>query len=375
MDNQGMDTQTLDTQTSDRRQDDIGAPVSGARSRAKSGGSKRYAGLIVAAIVVLGLIGVGVRYWLESRHFEITDDAAVDSNTTQMAPRVAGQVTKLLFADNAHVAAGDPLLTIDPSDFQAKVDQAKAQQASAGAAFQQAQAQVQVQQAAVDQAAANVRIAEADLVQSKQDYDRFQAIDPHAVTRQQIEATTAAYHSARARVEASRQTVDGAKAQVRAAQAQVLAAQASIEQAAAAAQAAMLQLSYCTIVAPVAGIVTHRSVDAGNYVAAGQPLFALVQDGRWVTANFKETQLAAIRPGQDVDLVLDAVPSVIFHGKVDSFQAGTGTVFSALPSENATGNYVKIVQRLPVKIVFDDDRVNDYPLAPGMSVTPSVRVR
>jgi membrane fusion protein (multidrug efflux system) len=195
------------------------------------------------------------------------------------------------------------------------------------------------------------------------------------VTRQQIDAATAAFHSAQAKLEASRQSVDGARAQVTAAQAQVLAAQASLQQAAANTRAAELQLSYCTIVAPVAGIVTHRSVDAGNYVSPGQPLFALVQDDRWVTANFKETQLASIRPGQVVDLSIDAVPSVTFHGKVDSFQAGTGTVFSTLPAENATGNYVKIVQRLPVKIVFDDKRVKDYPLVPGMSVTPSVRVR
>jgi membrane fusion protein (multidrug efflux system) len=121
--------------------------------------------------------------------------------------------------------------------------------------------------------------------------------------------------------------------------------------------------------------VTHRTVDAGNYVNSGQAMFALVQDGRWVTANFKETQLASIRPGQDVDLSIDAAPAVTFHGKVDSFQAGTGTAFSVLPSENATGNYVKIVQRLPVKIIFDDDRLKDQILAPGMSVVPSIRVR
>ena len=365
----------MDSLTGDMRQDDIGAPVSGVKTPVRSGRVKRFAGLAFGAIVVVSLLAAGTRYWLEARHFESTDDAAIDSNTTQIAPRVAGQVTKLLFSDNAHVAAGDPLLTIDPRDFQARLDQARAQQASASASLQQARAQVLVQQAAVDQAAANVRMAEADMLQAKQDYDRFQAINPHAVTRQQIDAATAAYHSAQAKVDANRQMVDGARAQVRAAQAQVLAAQASIEQAAANTQAAELQLSYCTIVAPVAGIVTHRTVDAGNYVAAGQPLFALVQDGRWVTANFKETQLAVIRPSQDVDLAIDAVPSVVFHGKVDSFQAGTGTVFSALPAENATGNYVKIVQRLPVKIVFDDARAKDYPLAPGMSVTPSVRVR
>ena len=353
----------------------VGATPTSVRRRGQRGGFKRILGFTIGAVVLVVLIVGGTLYWLDARHFESTDDASVDAYTTQMAPRVAGQVTKLLFADNQHVSAGQTLLLIDPRDFQAKLDQATAQQTSAEATMQQAQAQVLVQQASVDQAAANVRVSEADLLQARQDYDRFQKINPNAVTRQQIDAATATFHSAQAKLDASRQMVDGARAQVRAAQAQVLAAQASLKQAEANTRAAELQLSYCTIVAPVAGIVTHRTVDAGNYVNAGQPLFALVQDDRWVTANFKETQLAGIRPGQDVELSIDAVPSVRFHGKVDSFQAGTGTVFSTLPAENATGNYVKIVQRLPVKIVFDDRRIKDYPLAPGMSVTPSVRVR
>jgi membrane fusion protein (multidrug efflux system) len=365
----------MDNLTAGMQQDDTGEPPGSRRPADKPGGWKRILGFAFGALVLLALVIGGTLYWLNARHFESTDDASVDAYTTQIAPRVAGQVTKLLFADNQHVSAGQPLVLIDPRDFQAKLDQAQAQQASAEATMQQARAQVLVQQAAVDQAAANVRVAEADLLQGRQDYDRFQAINPHAVTRQQIEAATATFHSAQAKREAARQSVDGARAQVLAAQAQVLAAQASLKQAAANTEVAALQLSYCTIIAPEAGIVTHRSVDAGNYVSAGQPLFALVQDGRWVTANFKETQLSDIRPGQNVELSIDAVPSITFHGKVDSFQAGTGTVFSTLPAENATGNYVKIVQRLPVKIVFDDPRINDYPLAPGMSVTPSVRVR
>jgi membrane fusion protein (multidrug efflux system) len=345
------------------------------RAPDKPGRFKRVLGFAIGAMVVVTLVVGGTLYWLNARHFESTDDASVDAYMTQMAPRVAGQVTKLLFADNQHVAAGQTLVLIDPRDFQAKLDQAQAQRASAEATLQQAQAQVVVQQANVDQAAANVRVADADLLQAKQDYDRFHAINPGAVTRQQVEASTATFHSAQAKLDSNRQMVGGAQAQVRAAQAQVLAAQASLKQAEANTQAAELQLSYCTIVAPMAGTVTHRTVDAGNYVNPGQAMFALVQDDRWVTANFKETQLADIRPGQDVDVSIDAVPSVTFHGKVDSFQAGTGTAFSVLPAENATGNYVKIVQRLPVKIVFDDTRVKDYPLAPGMSVTPSVRVR
>jgi membrane fusion protein (multidrug efflux system) len=345
------------------------------RPPARRGGIKRVLGVSAGLLLLLGMIAGGALYWLDARHFETTDDAFVDTYTTQVAPRVAGQVTRLLFADNQHVAAGATLLLIDPRDYQAKLDQAKAQQASAEATLTQAQAQVFVQQANVDQANANVRVAESDMLQARQDHDRYHNIAAGAVSRQQIDATDSTFHSAEAKLDASRQMVGGAQAQVRSAQAQVQAAQASVQQAVAATQMAALQLSYCTIVAPVAGIVTHRTVSAGNYVNAGQALFALVQDDRWVTANFKETQLAGIRPGQDVGLVIDAAPGVTLHGKVDSFQAGTGTAFSVLPAENATGNYVKIVQRVPVKIVFDDTRLKDYPLAPGMSVTPSVRVR
>ncbi|MBN8906124.1 MAG: HlyD family secretion protein, partial [Rhodospirillales bacterium] len=175
--------------------------------------------------------------------------------------------------------------------------------------------------------------------------------------------------------DAARQAVGGARAQLAAAGAQVLAAEAQVQQADANAAAASLQLSYCTILAPVSGTIASRKVDVGNYVNPGQALFAIVQDDRWVTANFKETQLAHMRPGQDVELSIDAVPSVTFHGRVDSFQPGTGSAFSVLPAENATGNYVKVVQRLPVKIVFDDDRLKDHRLAPGMSVVPSIRIR
>jgi membrane fusion protein (multidrug efflux system) len=360
-----MDDQTIDRQRT--------APVPVTRSR--SGRLKRVMGFVIGAGVLVAVVAAGALYGLNARHYESTDDAFIDANTTQMASRVSGQVTALLFQDNQHVAAGQVLLTIDPRDFQAKLDQAQAQQASAEASLDQARAQVLVQAANLDQARANVIVAQSDLVQARQDYERFQAVNPRAVTRQQIDASTASFHAAQARLQASQQMVNGAQAQVHAAEAQVLAAQAQIRQAAANTEAARLQLSYCTIAAPVAGIVTHRTADTGNYVAQGQPLFALVQDGRWVTANFKETQLAYIRPGQAVDLSIDAVPSGVFHGKVDSFQAGTGSAFSTLPAENATGNYVKIVQRLPVKIVIEDGRLREYPLAPGMSVVPEVRVR
>src|SRR5271167_4986730 len=204
-----------------------------ARPTPKRSGLKRILGLSLGAILILAMIVGGVVYWLDTRNFVTTDDAFVDSYTTQVAPRVAGQVTKLLFADNEHVSAGQTLLLIDPRDYQAKLDQAKAQQASAEASLTQAQAQVAVQQANVDQVTANVRVAEADLLQARQDYDRYQKIAAGAVSRQQIEAATATFHAAQAKLEANRQTVGGAQAQVHAAQAQVLAAEASLQQAAA----------------------------------------------------------------------------------------------------------------------------------------------
>ena len=290
-------------------------PEAPGASRPAARRPRRWPRFIIGGLVLLGLAAGGARYWLNARRFETTDDAEIDAYTTQISSRVAGQVTQLLFADNQHVEAGQTLLLIDPRDYQDRLDQVRGQQASAEATLEQARAQVSVQQAAVNQAAANVRVAEADLVLARQDYERYQRINPGAVTRQQIKSATATFHSDEAKVAASRQTVEGAQAQVRAAQAQVLAAEASLKQAEANTRAAELQLSWCNIVAPVTGMVTHRSVSAGNYVSPGQALVALVQDGRWVTANFKETQLASIRPGQAVEVTVNAVPSVVFRGQ------------------------------------------------------------
>ena len=329
----------------------------------------------LAVLVAIAVIAAGATYWLHARHFESTDDAFVDGYVTQMAPQVAGRVISLKFVDNEHVQAGQPLVLIDPRDFQVRLDQAKAQRANAEASTQQATAQSSMQQANLDQARANVTVAQAGLVQAKQDYDRFTSINPHAVTQQQIDNATATYRSAQAKMDAARQAVEGGEAQVQAAQAQVRAAQTQVRQADANVAAAALQLSYCTIVAPMSGRIGHRTVSVGNYVNPGQALFAIVQDDMWVTANFKETQLADIRPGQPVDLSIDAIPGATFHGHVDSFQPGTGSEFSVLPAENATGNYVKIVQRVPVKIDFDAGQLNDHRLSPGMSVEPYVRVR
>ena len=290
---------------------------------------RRSLQIAIAAIVVLVAVGAAIGWWLNARHFSSTDDAFVDGYVTQTAPQVAGRVIALRFADNEHVTAGQTLVLIDPRDYQVKLDQANAQHANAVAGLRQAEAQVGVAQANLDQARANVSVAEADREQAQKDYERFTSIDPHAVSRQQVDNATAANQSARAKLDAARQAVRGDEAQLEAGHAQVVAAQAQVQQAEANVAAAELQLSYCAFVAPVTGRIAHRNVDVGNYVNTGQPMFAIVQDEHWVTANFKETQLAGMQVGQPVDIDIDAVPSVTFHGHVDSFFNRAPARFSA----------------------------------------------
>jgi membrane fusion protein (multidrug efflux system) len=355
-----------------RIETETGPRVSSEKPRARF----RRAGLIATGVVLAALlIAGGITWWLNVRNYASTTDAEIDGNVTQMASQVAGRVIAIRFADNQHVNAGQVLIEIDPRDYQVRLDDALAQQQSANAQVQQARAQVDVQQANLDQAQANVLVVQADLTQAQQDYNRYHRINPAAITKQQLDQADATFHAQTAKLAAAKQAVEGARAQIAAAKGQLAAAEASLHQAQANVETARLQLSYTTIAAPVAGRVTHRTVNVGDYVQPGQPLFALVQDDLWVTANFKETELADMKPGDPVTITVDAVPGVTLHGRVDSFMSGTGSVFSALPAENATGNWVKVVQRLPVKITFDGDTYKKYFLAPGMSVEPSVKVR
>ncbi len=353
----------------DRRADG-GDPDSAKRSR-----PRRLLLIVVGVLLGAALIAAGVLYWLNARDYVSTDDARIDGDITQVSSRIAGRVTRLLFADNQHVSPGQVLIELDPGDQQVRLDQARARQANAMAQLQQARAQLAVREAGLDQAKANVKVADADLFQARQNWLRFHRINPAATTQQQIDDADAAMRSQTARLAAAQQAVQGAQAQIEVADAQVAAAQASEKAAAAEEETTRLQLSYTTIVAPVGGRVTHRTVNIGDYVQPSQALFALVQDVLWVQADFKETELARMRPGQPVAISVDAVPGVTFHGRVNSFQSGTGSEFSSLPAENATGNWVKVVQRLPVKITFDGDEWKQHFLAPGMSAEPSVRVR
>jgi membrane fusion protein (multidrug efflux system) len=339
-----------------------------------SPGRKRLNLLIGGALLTVAVIA-GVLYWLHSRHYESTDDAFIDSNQSQIASQINGRVIELLVADNQHVDKGQPILRIDPRDYQVKLEQSQAQEANAVAQVAQARADLDVQIATLAQQEAQVRVTEADLVQAKQDLARYLGSDPAAITRQQLDQSQATAKSSLARLDSAKQAVAAAQAQIVSQRTKIDAAEASVRQMQADVDNDKLQLSYTEVVAPQAGKITRRTVNLGNYVTPGEALVAVVPDEMWVTANFKETQLIHMKVGQPVDVTVDAYPDKVLHAHVESLQRGTGSVFSSLPAENATGNYVKVVQRLPVKIVFDGDDWRNLPLAPGLSVSPRVTVQ
>jgi len=336
---------------------------------------KRPLFVLVAIVVVIALIVIGTIALIDSRRHETTDDAFIDGNASQIAAQAAGRVTHLYVNDNQVVHRGDPLVDIDAADVDAKVDQAKAGVLTARSQAEQAEAQVEGQKANAAQASANARQAEAESTNAQQDLARFKGVDPDAVSRQQYDQAVAQARAAKAKVDAAHATERTAQAQVKAALASVAVARAQVATALADLQTADIQHGYTHVVAPIDGRVTKRAVDVGNVIAIGQPILAIVSDNLWVTANYKETQLRKMRVNQQVAIKIDAVPDVKFEGRVQSFQRAAGSYFSALPSENATGNYVKVTQRVPVKIVFDHpEELQKYNVGPGMSVKPSVAV-
>jgi membrane fusion protein (multidrug efflux system) len=316
---------------------------------------------IILALILSAIALAGFVYYLLNRGYATTDDAEIDGSIYTIAPQISGRVLQVLVNDNQHVSAGQVLVLIDPRDQQVALAKAQAEAA-------QAQAQLYVAQVNRDEAVANAEVASASLFQAQQDYNRYRDINPNAISQQQLDTATAAIRSTKAKLDAAEEQINGT-------QASIVAAQAAFEAAKVAVQDAQLQLSYTRITAPAAGHISEKSVQPGNFVAAGTGLMALVGDDVWVTANYKETQLGGIMPGAAATVTIDAVPGITFKAHVDSIQYGTGAVFSLLPAQNATGNYVKVIQRVPVKIVFDDARIGNYVLAPGMSVLPSITIQ
>ncbi len=392
----------------------------------------------IGIVLLLGL-GAVVWAWSTSGR-ESTDDAQVDAHLTQMSARVGGTVTKVAVDDNQLVEAGALLVQLDPSDYQVAVDKAKAELADAEAnalaaqssvpitsttttsnvttargGITQAQSsvaasekEIEAARARIVSAQAKLRESEANAAKSARDVERLRGLlAKDEVSQQMFDATSATAEAQKATVDSSRSQVAEAEAGLRVAESKLAQAHASEQQAhaelqtaqtgpsqvtatkarAAAAEAhaqqaratlaqAELNLKYTTVTAPVRGVVSKKGVNVGQVVAAGQPLFAIVQiDDVWVTANFKETQLKEMRHGQRAVVSVDAYGGKDFTGKVDSISGATGARFSLLPPENATGNFVKVVQRVPVKIVLDPGQDPDHRLRPGMSVTPTVYLK
>jgi len=327
----------------------------------------------VAALVVLAAV---VLYYLRFiAPFESTNDAFIDGYTTLVSARVPGQVLRLLVRDNQNVHQGEVLIQLDPRDYEASLAAASAALASARSQEAQSRAQLEVSKARVSQATATESATEADAQRANDDLKRYQSVEKRAVSKTVLDQITTQERSTAAQLRAARSQLAAARAEVTLSEAAIRTAAAAVRVAEARVRQAELNLSYTTVVAPVDARVTARTVGPGNYVQPGQGLLALVPKYVWVTANFKETQLTYMRPGQPAELRLDAYPAYTLKGHVDSLQAGTGARFSLLPPENAVGNYVKVVQRVPVKVVFDGPLPKGLDIAPGMSVVPRVKVR
>jgi membrane fusion protein (multidrug efflux system) len=338
---------------------------------------KRRFFLILLGVVVLVVAGAWL-WWLHARNYESTDDAFIDARIVHVSPQVAGRVQQVLVTDNVRVQAGQVLVTLDPSDIRARYDQAKAQEQQAEAQLQQALTQVRVSEASLARARADTAGATAqasNAASELQRYRRLQAAYPAAVSSQELDRARATAANLAAQREASAQQVQSARDQIATANAQVDTARSQLATAQAQLEQAQLNLDYTQVKARIDGTVAQETVAVGDYVQPGQQLLAIVPHQVWVTANFKETQLAFMRPGQKVDLKIYAYPGVHFFGHVDSIQRGAGQAFSLLPTQNATGNFVKVVQRVPVKILIDGPNDSRYVLGPGMSVYATVHVR
>ena len=338
---------------------------------------RRPATLVLASVAGLLALIVGVLWWWHARQFESTDDAFIDTHIVRLAPQAAGRVTQVLANDNALVQAGAPLVVIDSADLETQVAQARAQSAQAQAQVASARGQIQVDRSAYRQSLDQASLARAAATKANQDLARYrslQKLNPAAVAQQQIDDATTAVMQTTAQLDSAQRVIRSRAAQIRIAQNQLASSLGQVQAAQAQLQAAAINVGYTRIAAPVAGHVVDKSVAVGNYVQPGTQLLAIVPLDLWVTANFKETQLALMRPGQAVSIKVDACPNESISGHVDSIQRGAGQAFALLPPQNATGNFVKVVQRVPVKIDFDEVP-KDCPLGPGMSVEPTVRVR
>ena len=343
---------------------------------------RRPAVIAIACVIAVFLVGGGAYYWYSGRNIESTDDAYTDGRAITIAPQVSGTVVSLDVTDNEFVHKGQPLIHIDPRQYKSDrglaagtLTTAKAQHAGQQFAAQIARKSFPAQ---LEQAKAQVANAEAGLLQAQLEYKRQTSLTSLATTQQKVEQVTAAQKQAEAQVLVAKAQVEEnspVEQRIEQVDAQVAQNKGQVEQAQAQLDRADLNLEWTVVTAPQDGWITKRNVEVGNYVTPGQQIFSIVSPEIWITANFKESQLRDMRPGQKVQIEVDAYPGLKLRGHVDSVQLGSGTKFTAFPPENATGNFVKIVQRVPVKIIIDEGLDPKLPLPLGISVVPTVTVR
>ena len=317
--------------------------------------------ILIPIVIVLLFIGIGLYMLLNALCYQSTDDAFIEGRFIAIAPKVSGQVISLKVDDNDFVKEGDLLLEIDPRDYQNKVNELQS-------ALNEAKANKNVSSSDVEHSNANLADINKNLDFAKKDYERYSKLRENGLcTKQQYDVAETAYKQALEKQNAMEAALKSTKSKDAASGANIEKIEAQLAQA-------KLNLSYTKIYAPQNGYVSARAVEKGNYVNVAQPLMSVVSPNIWVVANYKETQLTKMKKGQDVTIKIDTYPGKKFKGKVDSIQLASGAKASLFPPENAVGSYIKVVQRIPVKIVFTED-ISKYTIAPGMSVVPKVKIK
>ena len=339
-----------------------------------------WGGIVTGAAIVAVVVTAAGLYFYHAAGFETTDDAFVEANVHPVSPRINGTVLRVLVDDNAHVNAGDPLVEIDPADLNITVQGAEADVAQARAHAKQVLAQIDRAQADVEAATARIAQNAAQLTRVEVDFHRMEKLvsdEVGAISRQEFDTARAKFEAAQATEQSLMAERTSAQAALTATQAQQSVAQAQIQKAESLLAAAKLQAEYTVIRAPNSGRIAKKNVEVGQRLQPGQPVMAIVSDQVWIVANFKESQLTHLRAGEKVSVKVDAIEGRTFHGVVESFSPGTGAKFSLLPPDNSTGNFTKIVQRVPVKILFNSDALgaDASRFAPGLSVFVEVATR
>lgn len=331
--------------------------------------------VIVPTLTAIFFFLIGIYFMIHSFYFQATDDAFVEGHIVSIAPRVTGPVEKMLITDNQSVKKGDLLIVIDPADYEVKLAQSKAKLTQARASLNISVKEISQSESGLEQSGQEVTSTQSKLDFAQKDYKRYSSMYKEGITSKQdydssktgLTVAQSGHKSSIEKEKASMAMLESSKSKKEATLAEIQKLEAEVKED-------TLNLSYTKIYAPQDGLITNRNVEQGNFVQVAQPMFAIVPEKVWVVANFKETQLTNMKIGQSVEVKIDTYPGKKFKAKVDSIQRATGAKASLFPPENAVGSYVKIVQRIPVKIVFTED-ISKYNIVPGMSVVPEVKVK